>query len=43
MLQLKLVDLSVVNNFLLLRFFLIPHNLTGKYNLDTDFFQVLTL
>ena len=39
--QFKFVDLYVVNNFVSQLFFRISYNLTGKWNLDIDFFQVL--
>ena len=42
MLRLKLVDFYVVKNFVSQLFFRISYNLTGKWNLDIDFFQVLT-
>ena len=42
MLRFKLVDLYVVNNFVSYFFSRISYNLTGKWNLDIDFFQVLT-
>ena len=44
MLRLKLVDLYAVNNFVTELFFLyhISYDLSGKWNLDINFFQVLT-
>ena len=39
MLQFKFVDIFVVNNFVS-TFFRISYNLTGKWNLDIDFFKV---
>ena len=39
MLPLKVVDFYVVNNFLCQ---LISYNLTGKWNLDIDLFQIST-
>ena len=41
MLRFKFLDLYVVNNFVS-TFLRISYNLTGKWNLDIDFFQVLT-
>ena len=42
MYQLKFIDLFVVKNFVLYRFFRISYNLTGSWNFDFHFFQVLT-
>ena len=42
MLHFKFVDLCVVNNFVSSYFFRISYNLTGKWNLDIDFFKVST-
>ena len=42
MLRFKLVDIYVVNNFVSQLFFRISYNLIRKWNLDIDFFQVLT-
>ena len=42
MLGFKLVDLYVVNNFISYLFFRISYNLTEKWNLDINFFQVST-
>ena len=42
MLHFKLVYRYVVNNFVLLYFVCNSCNLIGKWNLDIDFFQVLT-
>ena len=42
MLQFKLVDLYVINNFVSPLFFRMSFNLTGNWNLDNEFFQVLT-
>ena len=41
MLRFKFLDLYVVNNFVS-TFLRISYNLTGKWNLDIDFFQDLT-
>ena len=40
MLHFKFIDLYVVNNFVS-TFFRISYNLTEKWNLDINFFQVL--
>ena len=44
MLRFKFVDLHAVNKSKVLyhNFFCISFNLTGKWNLDIDFFQILT-
>ena len=42
MLRFKLVDIYVENNFVSQLFFRISQNLIEKWNLDIDFFQVLT-
>ena len=39
---LKLVDFLCSKQFCIITFFCVLYNLTEKWNLDTDFFQVLT-
>ena len=42
MLRFRLVDLYIVNNFISQLFFRISYNLTEKWNLGIDFYQILT-